>query len=445
MLFFRLALERRGIKSHDEFMPSFREAAARLHLTGVDPAPRTFEGWLYDGRRPQRAYRPVLVEMLGYSIDDLWTDVPAGTAPDFVPLVGTPHIAPRAETGAELRDMRRSGTMAVRRARQFVLDTDRDRVGENTIPLLHAEVARLVTAYPRVPLSEIWDELLDAQDQVISTLETGRHKPSQLRDLNFAAAILGFLVAKGLNDMEDREQARTMSLLAVSFARDAEHTGLLGLVHGLQSLIEYWADRPGDALFYAQKGSALTADLHGTVGLWLLGLQARAAAVLGDAATAQAANLQATERREHVVPDELDELGGLLTYSPAKQGYYTVETGALLGQGTPDLAHQAESAVRAFSDPAAPDWAFGDLAGAQCNQALILLNSDELDGAAAAIRPVLDLPPAFRNNGVIVSALRVRQALLAGPARTAVTTRGLTEELAAYPPRRPALPSGARG
>ncbi|WP_353940146.1 hypothetical protein ABII15_00165 [Streptomyces sp. HUAS MG91] len=84
--------------------------------------------------------------------------------------------------------------------------------------------------------------------------------------------------------------------------------------------------------------------------------------------------------------------------------------------------------------PDGPALGFGGLAGAQCNQALILLNSDEFDRAAAAIRPVLKLSPAIRNNGVIVSVLRVRQALMAGPARTALTFRSLTEELAAYPP-----------
>lgn len=334
--------------------------------------------------------------------------------------------------------------MAVRRARNYVLQTDRERVGDNTLPLLHDQVARLVTEYPRVPLSAIWDDLLDAQDQVIFNLETGKHRPSQLGDLNFMAGILAFLVAKGFNDMEDREQARTMSLLAAAFAKDAEHPGLMALVNGLQSLIEYWADRPGDALFYAQKGAALSSNLNGTVGLWLLGLQARAAAVLGDAETVRAVNLEAIDRREGVVLDDLDQLGGLLTYSAEKQGYYTVEAEALLGHGDANLAMQAELAVQGFSDRENPNWAFGDLAGAQCNHALVLLHSGEVDGAAQAIRPVLDLPATYRNNGIVVSAQRVRQTLMTGGVRTAIAARDLREEIAVYAPRRPALPAGTQ-
>ncbi|WP_237540732.1 hypothetical protein [Streptomyces sp. SID4917] len=62
-----------------------------------------------------------------------------------------------------------------------------------------------------------------------------------------------------------------------------------------------------------------------TAGPWLLDLQSRAAARLGDAETASTANHEATERRERVVPDDLDQLGGLFTYAPEKQLYYEVE------------------------------------------------------------------------------------------------------------------------
>ncbi len=444
MLFFRFVLERRGIRSADEFLPPYREAAARRGLTNADPAPKTFEGWFYEGRRPQKAFRPAIVEMLGYGIDALWTEVPEGAAPDFVPLVGTSPIASHAEPGLVLSEMKRSGAMAVRRARNYVLHADRERLGDNTLPLLHDQVARLVTEYPRVPLSTIWDDLLDAQDQVIFNLETGKHRPSQLSDLNFMAGVLAFLVAKGFNDMEDREQARTMSLLAAAFAKDAEHPGLMALVNGLQSLIEYWADRPGDALFYAQKGAGLSSNLSGTVGLWLLGLQARAAAILGDEETVRTANLEAIDRRGNVVLDDLDQLGGLLTYSPEKQAYYTVESEALLGHGDADLTVQAELAVQGFSDRENPNWAFGDLAGAQCNQALVLLYSGEVEGAAHAIRPVLDLPSTYRNNGIVVSTQRVRQALMTAGIHTAVVARDLREEIAVFAPRRPALPSGTQ-
>ncbi|MFC5218838.1 hypothetical protein [Streptomyces coerulescens] len=442
MLFFRHALEGRGIRTPEDFLPHYRGAAERLGLENVDPAPKTIEGWIYEGRKPQRAFRPAIVEMLGYCIDDLWTEVPEGSTPNFVPLTGASPTALRADAGVELNEMKRTGAMAVQRAKDFLLDKDRQMVGDDTLGLLDDEVARLVAVYPREPLSAIWDDLLETQDQVFRLLDGHRVRPSQLRDLNFKAAVLSFLVAKGFNDMEVPQHAMTMTRVAASCAKDAEHPGLIALTDGLKSLIAYWADRPGDAYHYASQGAEAAAGLRGTVGLWLLGLQARAAAILGDEETVRAANQKAADRRERVLPDDLDQLGGLFTYAPEKQLYYSVEAEALLGHGDERLAAQAEQAVQGFSDPRSPNWAFGDLAGSQCDLALIRLFGGDVDGAAEAIRPVLDLPVTHRNNGIVVSALRVRQALMSSSARTALVGQDLRAEIEAFPASRPALPRG---
>lgn len=332
--------------------------------------------------------------------------------------------------------------MAVQRAKAFLLGKDRETVGDDTLGLLDDEVSRLVTMYPREPLAAIWDDLLEAQEQTFRLLEGGRVRPTQLRDLNVKAAVLSFLVAKGFNDMEVPHQAMTMTRVASACARDAEHPGLIALTEGLKSLIAYWADKPEDAYHYASKGAEVASNQAGTVGLWLLGLQARAAAVLGNDEVVRTANQQAADRRETVVHDDLDAFGGLFTYAPEKQAYYSVEAEVLLGHGNAQLAAQAEQAVAGFSDASSPNWAFGDLAGSQCDLALIRLFSGDLDGAADAIRPVLDLPPSHRNNGIVVSAMRVRRALMAGPVHSAVVARDLRAEIESFPAIRPALPRG---
>lgn len=97
--------------------------------------------------------------------------------------------------------------------------------------------------------------------------------------------------------------------------------------------------------------------------------------------------------------------------------------------------------MNGFSNPEDPCWAFGDLAGSQCNLTLARLHAGDLGGAAEAIRPVLDLSAALRNNGIVVSADRVRQALTSTPARDTILARDLREEIALFEPlRRPALP-----
>ncbi|WP_329127352.1 hypothetical protein [Streptomyces sp. NBC_01465] len=436
---FRYLLEEREWRSHEAFLPQFRQAANRINLPGIEPAQTTFEAWFYGARRPQRDARRVLVELLGYSIDALWSEIPDGTAPAIPALNSAPPATP-AELGGDLTEMKRMGVMAARRAKDFVLGTERERVGAEAIGFVNDEVTRLVAEYPRVPLATIWDDLASAQDDVFRLLEGGRLRPSQLRDLNFQATVLSFLMAKGSNDMGDPKTAMVQARVALSCADDAEHPGLIALVNGLKSLIAYWANQPEDALHFARQGAAHANPQRGTVGLWMLGLEARAAALLGDEATVRTANRAATERRDRVTPDDLDALGGLLTYPDAKQHYYTVEAEVLLGHGGEPLATQAAKAVQGFSDPNAPEWAFGDLAGAQCNQALTYLYGGDLDGAASAIRPVLDLPASLRNQGIVVSAARVRQALTAGTARDAIIARDLAEEIAAYKPQRLALP-----
>ncbi|MER5490077.1 hypothetical protein [Streptomyces sp. NPDC002490] len=293
-----------------------------------------------------------------------------------------------------------------------------------------------------MPLADVWEDLAAAQDDAFRLLEGGRLRPTQLRDLHFKAAVLSFLMAKGSNDMGDPKTAMMQARAALACAADAEHPGLMALANGLKSLIAYWADRPEDAVHFARQGGAHASAGRGTVGLWMLGLEGRAAALLGDTETVNAVARAADEQRDRVVPDDLDALGGLLTYPAAKQLYYTVEAEVLLGRGDDRLSAEAARAVREFSDSGSAHWAFGDLAGAQCNHALTHLYAGELEGAAAAIRPVLDLPVNQRNNGIVVSAARVRRALSKGTLGDAAVARELREEIAQYGSGRLALPRG---
>jgi hypothetical protein len=378
--------------------------------------------------------------MFGYSVDQLFARAPDPAAIAPVPLVSASLTDDRAELGTDLHEMRRMAAMAARRAMEFALGAEQGQVGDETLGYLQDEVQRIAEEYPRVSLSEIWDDLVEAQNQAFRLLEGGRARPSQIRDLNVMATLLSWFMAKGSHDMGDSRAAMMQARAAGVCARQAEHPGLIALVDGLKSLISYWSNKPDDALHYARHGAAQDAELHGTVGVWLPSLEARAAALLGDAEAARAANQRATDLRERVVPDDLDVLGGLLTFPDAKQLYYTVEAEVLLGLGDARITAQAEAAVRGFSDPGAPHWAFGDQAGSQCNLALVRLHAGDLDGAAEALRPVLDLAPALRNNGIVLSAQRVRAALTASPAREAAVARELRTEIEMYQPQRRALP-----
>ncbi|MEV5481548.1 MULTISPECIES: hypothetical protein [Streptomyces] len=443
----RHLLDEREWHDYDVFLPRFQQAAREVaeregpeSLARLEPAKRTFQGWYYGDRQPNVDARRVLVHLLGHTIKQLWTPVPEDPGPQE-PASQFGTAATHAETGVDLRDMRRTGVMAARRAMDFAMGAERELVGEDTLGFLGDEVSRLAEAYPKVPLSEIWDDLAQSQEEAFRLLESGRARPSQARDLLFMAGVLSFMMAKGSHDIGDPKAAMMQARTASFLARQAEHTGLTALADGLKSLIAYWANRPEDALHYAQQGAAAAEALRGTVTPWLYGLQARAAALLGVEDTVRTANQRALALREQVVPDELDALGGLFTYPEIKQRYYAVEADVLLGHGDARVARAAQEAVDGFSDPSDPNWAFGDQAGAQCNLALVRLYGDDLDGAAEAVRPVLELAPSHRNNGIVVSTDRVRAALYRGPVHDAAVARDLRAEIEMYRPARPALPS----
>jgi len=67
--------------------------------------------------------------------------------------------------------------------------------------------------------------------------------------------------------------------------------------------------------------------------------------------------------------------------------------------------------VAAYADPDPPEWAFGDAAGSHADLAVARMASRDLDGAAEAIAPVLELPPERRIRGIISSARHVYDAL----------------------------------
>lgn len=440
---FRYLVDQREWKDPRAFLPRFREAAQRLSETDQDPdlatctpAASTFEAWYYNQRKPNRDARRVLVAMFECSFERLWSP---GEAPLPVAADQTSRTEEHPTSDAELRDMRKGAEMAARRARDFAMGAERGQLGEETLGFLQDEVRGIAERYPRVPLTDVFDDLVSAQDEVFRHIEGGRSRPSQLRQLHIMATLLSWFMAKASHDMGDPATAMTQARAAGVCAQQAEHPGLIALTDGLKSLITYWSGNADDALYYARKGAADHPELRGTTSVWLASLEARAAALLGDAETVLVAIQRAEWLRERTVPDDVDSLGGLLRFRPEKQLYYAVESHVLLGHGDARTARQAERAVEIFSNPDAPHWAFGDQAGAHCNLALIRLHAGNLDGAADAIRPVLDLPPRQRNRGIVVSAQRVQALLSRETVRTAAVARDLREEIALYPPNRPTL------
>ena len=149
--------------------------------------------------------------------------------------------------------------------------------------------------------------------------------------------------------------------------------------------------------------------------------------MLGNTGQTLAAIQRAEEAWDTVQLDELDELGGVATFSRARQLYYAADALAWI----PDQAALAERysthAVAAYADPTSPDWAFGDQAGSHSDLAIARIARGEFEGATEAIAPVLDLPVERRIGGIIKSAQHVHVALT--QSRTASDSVELQEKI----------------
>lgn len=283
-------------------------------------------------------------------------------------------------------------------------------MGAETIDQLADDVRRLVVAYQQQPLEELLGDMVDTQDRAFNLLE-GRQKPSQTRDLYLLAGVAAGLMAKVSHDLGAPHDAMTHARAAYTSADNAGHDGLRAWTRGLQSLIAYWSGRLSDSVRYADQGAEAASRSTGSATVWLASSQARSLAAQGKMDQARLAVDRATEARERVQADELDELGGLCTFTRARQLYYAADALAWAESEADHTERLATEALGAYAVAPAEDRAFSDEAGTRCALALARVQRGQIDGAAEAIASVLELPPAKRIHGIVTSVGYVNTAL----------------------------------
>jgi len=154
--------------------------------------------------------------------------------------------------------------------------------------------------------------------------------------------------------------------------------------------------------------------------------------VLGDGERAVAAIGRANDARDQVEPDDLDDLGGIMTFPLPRQLYYTADTYVWIPGREREADRVAGEAITAYNQAAPSERSFGDEAGASADQALARVTMGDLEGAAEALRPVLELPAEQRIGGVVTSAMRVHTALHTPASLGAAPARALQQEIEHY-------------
>ncbi|MGH8899989.1 MAG: XRE family transcriptional regulator, partial [Egibacteraceae bacterium] len=321
--------------------------------------------------------------------------------------------------------------MAARRALRFLASAEGSNVGPETLDQLRDEIARLAVAYQTQPLPTLLGDLVDTQDVAFRLLE-GRQRPTQTRELYLLAAVASGLMANASHNLGDPHAAMTQARTAYVCADNAGHDGLRAWARGQQSVIAYWGGWPYEALRYAQLGADPAARVTGTVTVWLPALAGRAWAALGNGNESRTAVERAHAARDAVTPDELDELGGGLTFTRPRQLYYTADAAGWLPGEEERAEREAAEAVDAYEHAEEAEQSYADEAVVRADLALARAHRGELEGTREALRPVLDLPPDRRLSGIIAITLRVHTALRDPRYRGSPTARETQEEIEAF-------------
>lgn len=436
----------RDERTHAKIVEKY-EKCARDNDEDATLSVRTLRRWLKGQvlTEPRPSQRQVARLFWGYPMSQLLAPAP----PDLVLVPRTGELVTSPSTGSTVpfgpvepspsttepdgsaNTLERQVAMATRRAARFTTFAEIDNIGPEAIAQLQDDVVHLANAYIHDPLVAIMGDLIDEQEIVFRLLE-GKQKPALTRDLYLLAGVVSGMIAKASHDLGRSHDAMTHARTLYVCADNAGHPGLRSWARGLQSLIAYWAGRPQEAVRYARSGAEMAESLTGSVSAWLPALEARAWALMSIPGEATDALGRAADRRAAHEPDDLDAIGGLLTFPQAKQSYYAAGTYVYLDGEQQRAQSEALSALELFEHGRPEDRSFSDEAGARAELALARVHRNEVDGAREALAPVLELVPERRIGGIPISAARVHQALSGKRHAGSPGARALREEIESF-------------
>ncbi|MGH3831858.1 MAG: hypothetical protein ACRDRS_15665 [Pseudonocardiaceae bacterium] len=319
--------------------------------------------------------------------------------------------------------------MSADRARDFLTRIEASNVGAETLDQLLDDVRRLILAIQQQPLPTLLGDLADTQERAFELLE-GRQGPEQSRDLYLVAGIACGLMSMASYEMGASHDALTQTRAGYACADNAGHDGLRAWIRGLQASFTYQSERLEDSLRYAQLGTEIAGRSRGTSAVWMASAEARALAALNRPDEAHTALARATDLRDRVQPDELDSLGGMCTFTRPRQLCFAAE--ALSWGGAPEATRAERLALDtldAYDAAPAHDRSYSHEAGARISLATARISHGEVDGAAEALTPVLELPPTKRIHSMVTEVERVRATLTTrqDPGRDAIELAGAIE------------------
>ncbi len=343
------------------------------------------------------------------------------------------------EIGRRLKDADRAGwpasagvaldvvmTAIAQESQDFGEWADTSNVPDATLEHYAAQVRQLARDYVHAAPYPLLLDVRRLRDRVVARLQ-GRQRSGQTRDLYLIAAQVCGMLAWMSGDLGYQRAAQTHAWTAWVCAEQASHDGARAWVRATQSKLAYWDARHVESAQLAEDGLRWAAP--GSVPVLLASQMARALARAGRPSDAAQALDRARAERERAAGE--DEIGGAFGLTDAQYHYLAGST-QLWRHDPAGAISESAQAVELFQvrRPGQPH--YGPEALTRIDQACAYLQQEDLDGAHAALGPVLGLPPDLRMELVTQNLGLARQAL-AGPAfGDAALARELQEEIETY-------------
>jgi hypothetical protein len=255
------------------------------------------------------------------------------------------------------------------------------------------------------------------------------HRPGLLSELIAICGQMTALMASGAFDLNRWNESDALAKSAASYANLIGHASLQAWVHGLGALLANWRGEPDIALGHFQRGLQIAPP--GTPRVRLRYIASRSYALLGDSASVSevltSARSDQGDADKHV--DSLStEIGGEFAFGHARAEACAAAAWLDLSHGREALA-AAQSALDALTSVPLPRRPQSQVNGVRIDMATACLLTNDLDGGAEALKPVLAQPASLRNASLAGRLARTRTALLSPTWAKKVQARQLADEI----------------
>jgi transcriptional regulator with XRE-family HTH domain len=402
---------------HGAVVPSERYALHYCRAFGIEPAQ------FGSGRGDVAAAIPDAAALPQSSVRHL---LPG--PPDAV-LSAPSHVAYRWIQESDLRGswIKREVLMTAHEGSDHAEQAERRDIGEATLEQLHADLVRLSHEFQTGDPLPLFLEMRRVRSRIYEALDQELW-PRDQSELYFQLAALSALMAPAADDLGYPQAGEELVRAGWAYAVAIDHRPLMAHLRLEMAGITFW-DRPRQSLELAQSGLQYLSDGPNAAQLHLQ--HGRAAARLGDAATARRALASAAEARERAHQDELLEIGGEFRLSRASHHYLAGAAVIELPAATTETITELEQATELYAAGPEPgeDHGFGMVALAHIDLATARFRADNLDAAALALAPVLALPNGKRIKNLPERLGRVRAELAAPRYQGSAQARELDEAI----------------